>query len=196
MSEVKFFGDIDRDYKGNINSSYPAWYFDNNIELLEQTIDSLRNRIENHKSHYEDLPYLQATLRADEKRLQLILESKPKLTNKQKDDLFEDYKSLGKSISDSFFSISEMKMGTVSAHSEYRKQKNPYIPINSSLAKCFGLKVFDGLISRDNAIRVWKIIGKLTGEPTNPEILRKDSLTSKSLFPGLLKEHPQTKDLL
>ena len=57
--------------------------------------------------------------------------------------------------------------------------KQPLINIRGNIeaAEAMGVKVADGKVSRDGATKMWKVAGKLLGEATNGEALRRDKIT-------------------
>ncbi len=193
MGYINFFGKVDRNDKGNINSPYPAWYFDNSIAELQNTIKEKQDRLARHEVPYENEPEVREQLRKEQERLDLILSSKPELSDKESNMLYKTYKRLSELISDSLFTRSEMLQGTADAHKERIRQKAPSIPCPELLAQAMGLRWSGGAIGRDDAVRAWQIIGKLLGLPTNSEHLRKDRATVKSDFRGLVEPHYNTE---
>ena len=102
-----------------------------------------------------------------------ISSSRPKLKGKDKDDIAKGYKELGGQIAESMFTLSDMKRGTASAHEEARRMVKPIISVDPKLAASCGVNTKDGMVSRNDASKIYKIMGKLIGDNTNIEVLRK-----------------------
>ena len=82
---------------------------------------------------------------------------------------------------DSMFTRSEMKKGLADPHDEARRMVQPCIDItgNVHVARSCGIDVPTGQtkINRNQATKMWKILGRLCDERTNVEYLRKDRNT-------------------
>ena len=106
-----------------------------------------------------------------------IINSKPKLNGKDIDTLNGIYENLTGQISDSMFTYTEMQKGLVSAQEEAKRMTQPCISIDDNCASIlpqFGIKHTKGKITRNQASRVSKIIGRLLDKHTNIEYFRKD----------------------
>jgi hypothetical protein len=180
---IRFFGAADRQGKtetGVIRSEYPAWYHTQRIEDLEERINRARRELERGVST-PNIAELRAQVERDEQILSTILESKPVLSDKDKDKLAKIYKELGDQISDSMFTYTDMMKGLANAHEEYRRNSKPCINADGMvqvLREC-GVNIEPGqkMVTRNQATRAWKIIGGALGEQTNVEGLRKDTKT-------------------
>lgn len=175
MDEIQLFGIVDQTDKGKIKSEYPAWMHKTGIEDMQEEIDSY-DRGEKLGIYPHD-PDRMARVKMKRERLEAIKSSKPKLTDKQKDDLVKQYERLGEKISAEMPTRSQMEMGTVDAHEEAMKMIEPGISMNPELAKSCNIRLKKGKVSRDDATKAWKIVGALLGEPTNAEVLRRDRKT-------------------
>jgi len=176
----EFFGKIDRDRDGVIASEYPAWYFETHIENMREEMESLKRRINRGEIPHDGIPQAEAEVRNIKERLDVIENSRPKLDDKERDDLLALHKELSGHISDSMFTRSEMQMGLASPHEEARRMVGKLINISpklKGLASVCNVQMEGGKISRNDATRMWKMIGKLTGIGTNVEGLRKDRAT-------------------
>lgn len=178
LENVQFFGAADRKGKhadGKISSEYPAWYFDAQIEDLQEEIAHKKRMIDNQLVPPSELPYAREELKKQEEMFERIM-SKPKLTGKDKDDAANFYKHLADQIGDSMPSRSEMKKGLADAHEEARRMTEPIINVRgkTDVLANMGINAKGGKISRNQAAKAFKIIGRVLGEPTNIEYLRKD----------------------
>ncbi len=184
MEGITFFGEVDINKKGQIASEYPAWYFDNHIEEMKETIATRERALERNAVPPPEIPLFKEKLKAEKERLEKIVSSKPKLTAKQKDELAKEYKHLKKEIRDSMFTRSEMKLGIASPHEEARRMVEASIPINPVLAEKMGVPVRGGKISRKGAEKIAKIISRQLGENTNIEAWRRDKATVRTGMVG------------
>ena len=196
MGEIKFFGSIDHNEKGTVSASYPAWYFDAQIEELEEEVASLGRALKTKSVAYDQIPMIEDQLKVGELRLESIQGSRPKLSAKDEDAMVKVYNELGKLIADSMYSYSEMMFGTASAHEVVKRQNKFCVPIAKNLATSLNIDWDDGATTIKGGTKAWKIIGKLIGEPTNEEILRRDRATVKSNFGGLHEVHGSVKENL
>lgn len=181
MAEVQFFGSVDRNkHTGKVQSSMPGWYFQNQIFDLNDRIESLDRRLNDPESQApvtpEARPAAMKELREMKERRDKILEGKPKLNAKQRDDLMKIYDTLGERISESMYSRSDMQRGLADAHEEARRQKMACIDPGDigDIMDQFNVTPIQGKISRDNAVRMWKVLGRALGRGTNYEALRRD----------------------
>ena len=46
MAEVQFFGEVDRNKAGDISSDMPAWFFDTQVNDIEEKIASKKREID------------------------------------------------------------------------------------------------------------------------------------------------------
>jgi len=196
MGEIRFFGEIDHNAKGQISSSYPAWYFTPHIEELSEEVDDLERALKSKTVPYDQIPMIEDQLKGSQARLEAIRESRPKISAKEEEDLAKVYEELSKHIANSMFTYSEEMFGTASAHEVVRRQKKFCVPLAKNLAKSLLLNYEDGLTTIKDAVKAWKIIGKLLGEPTNEEVLRRDRVTARSNFIGLHEAHESVKENL
>ena len=166
LDKVQFFGAVDRKGRrkdGEIASSYPCWYFTRQLagDLLPAA----------------SRPGMRAELEREKERLNEIEKAEVRLSGKEKDEAKGLYDDMAKEIGDSMFTYREMRKGFADPHEEVRRMKKPVIKVDSKYDQVMdnlGIKVKGGKISRDDATRVYQIIGKTLGENTNAERLRKD----------------------
>jgi len=179
LESVQFFGSVDRkDRKpdGRIVSEYPAFYFTTHIDDLEERLASNKRAIASGLINPQAIPELRAEIEKDSVRLAEINKSHIKLTGKDKDEAANLYKELGDKIQDSMFSRSEMMKGLANPHDELNRRITPTIPVgkHGEVFKNMGITPVKGKVSRTQAARVFKILGKVLGENTNIEHLRRD----------------------
>jgi hypothetical protein len=175
-ASIEFFGEVDRKghrMDGLITSDYPAWYFDSQIEELEIGIEDKERALKMGYIHPTEVEITKRNLANEKDRLQKILESKPRLKATQKDRLSSVRNELGEEIRNTMFTRDEMEKGFASAHEEVRRQTNYFIKVDPELASSLNVRHEKGRVTREGAARIWKITGKLLGEETNVETLRR-----------------------
>lgn len=181
---VEFFGEVDKGQKGEISSQFPAWYFESHLDELRESIARKERSLKRGDIPPDSIPDTRAELAKEIERLRLIEKSKPTTSDQERNLLWKCYKSLGSKIQDCMFTRSEMMLGTVSAHEEAKRMSQPCIALGKeelALAKGCGVVVDENkMVSRNGASRIFKMVGKLIGEPTNIEVLRKDKSTPGS----------------
>jgi len=180
----QFFGKIDRTKNGKVSSAYPAWYFDNQIEILEESIAKKKHALKGGFVARESEGEYRITIDREQKRLDDIIEGRPKLSDAEKDKCAKAYKHMTQEISRSMYTRSDMMRNFVDAHEENRNNTRPVIKASSDFAEMAeenGIRVTDnGMMARKDVEKLCKIIGRAIGENTNMERLRKDGN-----FPGM-----------
>lgn len=174
-SSIEFFGKVDRAKDGSIGSEIPAWMLETHIEELRESVAQKERMIASGDVPASEVPYLRESYKKEKERLEEIEISKPKLSAEQIDGLHKAHKKVGEQIAESMFSRDEMMKGLADAHEEARRMVKPIIAVDPELARACNVPVVDGKVSRNGAIKIWKIAGKYLGEGTNPEALRKDT---------------------
>jgi hypothetical protein len=178
---MKFYGEVDKNEKGTNSSEYPAWYLETHLDELNESMSRRERGIKRGDIPVDSIPYERQELAKEKARFDSIMNSKPKLGDKEKDFLNKNYKDLSRKIQASMFTRSDMMFGTASAHEEARRMVEPVIELTKEqleLAVDIEVKVVGEKTSRNGASKLFKLIGKLLGEPTNIEWLRKDKVTS------------------
>ena len=177
-SKYDFFGDVDRNKHGKIGSVYPAWGMTVHLDELEEGIGRAERTLKAGGLPASEVPFLKETLAKDRKRLDEIMGSKPKFEGKQLDEVSKEYKRLKGEIKASMFTRSEMMLGTADPHEEANRMSIPCISVNADIAEGCNIKpTIDSLVNRNDATKVFKILGKYLGEVTNVETLRVDKRT-------------------
>jgi len=174
---IKVFGDVDRTKDGKVKSEYPAYYFTQQKDDLEESIRHKKSMLEKDLVPMSEIGIQRERLKAEEKRLDEINEGTPKLTGPQMDEVANIRESLGKKIKESMYSRSQMERGVADPHEEARRISEPCIKLEtheiSFVKNCDVPIANDGKVSRDAASKAWKIASKLLGEMSNVEMLRK-----------------------
>jgi len=186
---IQFFGKVDkRKQDGKIASEYPAWYMRSQIEELEESINRKERELQRGTIPPSEVMYAKAELEKEQKRLGEIRESEPKLTDAERDSISKVYKELGKEIQDTLFTKTDMMKGLADAHEEARLMVGDVISVKdkafAEMCEACGIPLErEGkarrAISRNEASRVYKIIGRYLGENTNIERLRRDKITAR-----------------
>lgn len=174
---MKIYGDVDRMKDGKIRSHFPAWYYEQQIEDLKESIRHREYQLDNDLIASTERNIQRERLKQEKDKLDKIEFSRVKLTPIEKDEMGKFQKEMGTKIKNQMFSRSEMEKGTADAHEEARRMIEPIIEIkgefDAKLAEECGVKVKDGKISRKDAEKMWKIASRALGEPSNTETLRK-----------------------
>lgn len=177
MEKVEVFGAIDRKEKkedGDIVSTYPGWFSETSMDSLQEQIGSMKRAIKRGDTPSDEIMRVKNEIKVLEGRYSQIADSKPEMKGNVADFLNDINKKMAEEIRKSMFTRMEMKLNLADPHEEARRMKTPFIKIDPSTAKSFGVPCQKGLISRDGATQIWQMTQKLKGESTNPEILRRD----------------------
>lgn len=178
--EFQFFGEVDYNRNGRISSQYPAWAFRHLINELAVEISELEKQVKDYSLDAETRGKIISRLEVRKERLDKILESFPKVDKDKVHFIVGDEHekgSLGEKISDSMFTNSEMQKGLADAHEEDRRMHEPIIKLDGkeiAMAKGCNVRIGrDGKVSRNDAVKIWKIGRKYLGEMSNVEVLRR-----------------------
>lgn len=172
--ELEFFGKVDRDRDGRVGSTFPAWYFDSKIDTMKEGIQRKEQALSRGDVPADFVYQAREDLKRDQERLSEIESSKPNLSDSQIDSLSKNYKDLSSSIKEAMFTREEMQRGFADAHEEARRMVKPCIKVDTELARRCGVtNVVNGMVSRNDADKMFKIAGKVLGEETNVERLRR-----------------------
>lgn len=186
-AEFCFFGDADRvkngKNRGRISGEYPSWTFDRGVDALKEEIDQATRMLD--RGQIPDIAIAQAkiTLREKQEKLAEILDGRPKLSGEQTDHVAKLREYMGREIADIMPTGTEMQKGLADAHAEASKMLKPCIKVDKFAATCKanGIPVHKGMITRNDAQRLWKLAGHALGEETRVQTLRRDSA------PGLIR---------
>jgi len=172
--KIRFFGEVDLNSQGGRISDVPAWCFDVHIDEMEESIARKQRQIELGIVASDSVHLMKEEIRAEKEKLEAIISSKPVLTDSQRDKCWNAYKLLKERISDTLPTRKEMNDGLVNPHDELKRMKGKHISISPEIAKACMVKPVNGKISGDEANKCYQILGKVLGENTSPERLRKD----------------------
>lgn len=193
LDDINFFGSVDRKGKrddGAVTSEYPAFYFHTQFDELKEETEKQERQLALGLVPPSEAPYIKAEIARNKERLLDIQKANPKLEGRQKDAVYNMYKELAEQISDSMYTRTEMKKGLSDAHEEARRMSQPIISIkgNEKFFHNMGITATGGKITRNQASRAYKIMGKALGENTNTERLRKDRKTGTHQIERTLQE--------
>lgn len=175
---MEFFSPLDKSRDGRVVSYMPAWYNENKIDDLRETIGRISRAVDRGEIPDSSVPEAKAEIARHQNKLDEITRSRPKVGDKERNLLWKFYKELGTLIQETMFSYDEMQKGTADPHEEARRMKDPIIELTPELC---GLAASCGItptgkgknkVGRDQASRMFKMCGKLIEEPTNTEHLR------------------------
>jgi len=176
-AKIQFFGEFEKHPKGGYRSEYPAWM---HTKLLSDMKDELKGK---QKALDMRLPNaneaeLREQIRDMKVRIDDIEASRPKWTAKQKDDFRGVIKDMEPKIQDALYTRSEMHLGLAKAELELKRSMQKCIPIRPDLAEAAGVKLEKGKGSRDDALKVRKMLyGGIDPDfDTNSEYLRREKL--------------------
>ena len=178
-SKMKFFGEADRTKDGKIKSDYPAWYQGQHLEDLRESIKQQERSLEEGSVPPERRGQYKERLNQEKERLEQIEASKPNFSGIEKDIASKFREEIGEKISDAHYRRSHLDKGLVNAHEEARRMTEPCIEVKGQveaeiLKECGARITEGGKVTRTEAEKAWKIVGRALGEEmTNVEILRK-----------------------
>ena len=176
---MRFFGEADRTKDGKIKSDYPAWYQEQHVEDLRESIKQQERSLEEGSVPPERKGQYRERLNQEKERLEQIETSKPKFAGPEKDTVSKFRKEMGDKIADAHYRRSHMEKGLVNAHEEARRMTEPCIEVKGQaeaeiLKECGARITEGGKVTRTEAEKAWKITGRALGEDmTNVEVLRK-----------------------
>lgn len=173
------FGQIDKNRSGRIASEYPAWYYDVHIENLKESIGKAKRALDRGAVQPEMVPVMRVEIERDEAKLSEIENYQPKLSVAEREKLQKLYKEeLCPLISQSLFTYTQMQKGLAPAHEEAKRMIKPVLEVNSpmlaEMVEAVGGKLIGKKASRNDVAKVFKLVGRLLGEATNVEVLRRD----------------------
>ena len=176
---MELYGNVDKNRKGVVASEYPAWYFDVHIDTLREQVARAKRSLSRGTVPPDVVPVVKAEIERDEIRISEIERCQPKLSVAEKEKLWKLYKEeLCPLISGSLFSYTQMQKGLAPAHEEATRMVKPVLEVKSELLAEMITKVGGTVVgkkaSRNDVARVFKVVGKLLGEATNIEVLRRD----------------------
>jgi len=174
MSDIHFFGNVDKNKEGKVASELPAWFFSVHLEKLIDDVSKKERQIDRGEVPPDHVFMVKNEVLNLKKKITEIQMSKPTLKGGQKDMVWKEYQQLGNLISDSLPTYREDRRGFVDPRSELKRMKSPHIAISGKMAEACGMKTVKGKITGDQAAKAYKMMGSILGENTNVERLRKE----------------------
>jgi len=184
LASVEFFGDVDKAY-GEIGSEMSAWTLDAPFRDLKEEARTLEGMLERHEIREDDRPGKMVLLKKLKAKIEGVEGSKPNLTGQEKDALAKlvgsgkTHGELGVKIRETMFTRSEMMLGAAAGGAnsdiEFKRQFEPCIELSDAeitIAKKMNCKVVNGKVSRNDAMRIYRIGRMALGEPHDPEMIR------------------------
>lgn len=180
LDKIEFFSAVDRKGKrsdGEIGSQYPAWYFRSHLDELQKELDDIERGLAMGAYAPEDVPRRKADARDRHERIGAIKSSRPKVSAVDRGKLEKVYAELSKVLAEALPTYSKMQRGLIDIHQEASLMVDPHFEVREigDMFKGIGARITKGKVSRNEVVRLWKIIGRyLEMESTNVESLRKD----------------------
>ncbi|NIA30724.1 MAG: hypothetical protein GWP06_12530 [Actinobacteria bacterium] len=174
MSEIQFFGNVDKNAKGEIASELPAWFHDVQLEILIESMRRKERQLERGEVPPEHAFMVKNEIENEKKKITEIQMSKPTLKGGQKDMVYKEYTSLAGQISDTMPTVREDRRGFVNPREELKRLKTRHINISDKMANACGVKPVRGKITGDQAAKCYRMMGKVLGENTTIEKLRRE----------------------
>jgi len=178
---ISFFSESDmvvtKDGQKRIASEMPIWYSRQMIDELSEDIRMAEFEIKSGRVKDTKLGEARERLNKLQKKMDEVSESMPKLDSATKDMLAKARKDLGKEIAAKMFTRSDMKKGLADAHEEVRRSEMPSIklsPAMQEIARASNVTPVNGMVSRDQASKMWKLTSRILDENSNTEVLRRD----------------------
>jgi hypothetical protein len=179
QSNWNFFTEADVSHRGDICSQVPSWSMTQLIDELDSDISALEKNSKDYSIAADKRAKILADL-AERKERRDMIENKPKLDKDRIKKLVGSDRvkgTLGEKISDSMFSVDDMNRGIADAAVEMRRMLDPCIklePEECEIAQGCNVRITkDRMVSRDDAIKVWRIGRLYNDDMSNPELLRK-----------------------
>lgn len=180
---ITFYGAVDRKRdketgENKISSEYPAWTFPQQVENLKEDLAQKKRALQTGSVDRGSEGEYRLLIEREEKQLEAIEASKPKLTDVEMDMCDTAYKNIEKGVQDSLPTLKDMHRNFIDAHEENRLNQNPCIKVSDKTAEIAsnnGIRVTkDCEMSRKDAWKLGKILGHILGKNTNMERLRKE----------------------
>jgi len=176
--KITMFGAVDRkgnQIDGDIMSTEPAWSLENQVEDLKEQIKSQEGRISRGEVPPQEVENAKTELKRFKTRYDEIIDSKPKITGKDKDELVAFTTDLEVKISESMPTYEKEMRGHVDPQDEFKRLHRPSIKVNPEMAHAFGVETDSrGRITGNDAAKIWKIARRFMNESSFSEALRRD----------------------
>jgi len=174
MSEIQFFGEVDKTRDGNNASEMPSWFHDVHLEKMEEDVSKKKRMLTQGRVPQDNIFMVQNEIKADEEKILEIKKSKPTLIGGQKDMVYKEYLSVGQQIAEALPTRRDELNGFANPREELIKSNTPGIKISEKMANAMGVKTQDGKITLKQAQKFYKLSGKILGENSNIERIRRE----------------------
>ena len=148
---VHYFKPVDK------GASMPSWYNETQVDEMQEKVKDIERILrENRVSNPDSIRELKKTLEINKARLKEILSAKAEIEadlNKNKDVAVKRYKELEETIK------------------EYQPTRDEMFNKPSRVVDPRQFAIVDKFMT--NVVRQYKILGRLLGENSNPELLRR-----------------------
>ena len=171
---IQFFGKVDKNKDGDISSEMPAWFFDVQLDRLTESVSKKQRQLDRGEVPPEHAFTMKNEIAGLKEKITNIQMSKPTLKGGQKDMVYKEYQNLEQQIADSMPTRREDRQGFVNPRDELKRMKSPHIAITPKMAEACGVNPVKGKISGDQAAKCYKMMGKVLGENTNVERVRRE----------------------
>jgi hypothetical protein len=165
--DIKWFSEADYDDAGKIATYLPSYTKYRRLEELREDVKEIERIVNDGIISGRALNDLRNKLAYKKQRLEK-LGSKPRITGFLRDKLKNALDDLSGEINSALFSYDEARKVSVSAHENVRRMTTPCIPVRDSLAgsiaKECNIRVHHGKVTREEAIRIAKIMKYNLGE--------------------------------
>lgn len=182
---MKIFGEVDKTKEGKTKSEYPAWYYNQQKDDLEESVRHKKSMLDQDLVPASERNITRERLKQESTRLDQIEASSPRFTEKEIDDVNKMVKTSGGvnsgtlsiKIADLMYRRSELERGTTDAHEEARRNINPCVKLDEKeidFAKACEIPISpEGKVTLKGASKMWKIGRRIVGDISNTEVLRK-----------------------
>jgi len=187
---IEFFGEADRNSKGEVTSEMPAWYFTKHMRDLKESLDRKNREIDRGDIPRQSVPIVAQEIKKIEKKIDELKAGCPKLIGGQKDKLAKAYHDLQNKIKESLPTRLENEKGVADPYKELDRMKNHHIQVDPELAKACNVSVTkDGKVNGDGANKMYKLFGRRLGENENVEKIRREGMTESQQMMHELTAH-------
>ena len=176
---IEFFGEADRNIKGEVVSEMPAWYFKTHMRELKESLDRKNRQLDRGDIPRQSVPIVAQEIKKIEAKIDELKAGCPKLIGGQKDKLYKEYCKLQNEIRDSLPTRLENEKGVADPYVELSRMKKHHIKVDPELAKACNVKVDKaGKVTGDGANKMYKLFGRRLGENENVEKIRKEGMSA------------------
>jgi hypothetical protein len=159
--KIRWFSEADYDDRGNVIEYMPSYTNRRLLSRLKDEINESERIVKDGIISGRALLALKDDLADKKNRLDSILD-KRKINGTYKDKISGSLKEISSEINDALFTYDEARKVSVSAHENVRRMTTPCINVKdevaSSIANDCGIKIKNGKVTREEAIRIAKIM--------------------------------------